>query len=406
MTNHFIERSQFPALMQEIDGRPVNYLDSAATTLKPRVMIDAITEYYSQNGANIHRGKHRLSDEASNAYEAARLAVADYICVQANEVAFTHNTTHALNIVAQGLALTKSDLVIAGIDSHHSQLLPWRQVATLRFIQTDDYGRIDLDHFQTLLALRPKVIALTHCSNVTGVVHPVEQMIAMIRKQSDAIIVLDAAQSLPHGRLNLHTLGADFVAFSAHKMLGPTGLGFLYANRHRLDSLKPLQFGGGTVDWVDTDGQISRRAPYHLEAGTPAIASVIGAGASFRLLAGFDETALRAHDRNLVNSLLSGAASRPYLKLIGPSDGENRHAIGAFKFSDCVSVGEIARLLSDAYGIMCRSGYMCAQPFVGALAGGEILRASAYLYNTTADIDALYQALDDLAECMGLPTIN
>ena len=189
MTNHFIERSQFPALMQEIDGRPVNYLDSAATTLKPRVMIDAITEYYSQNGANIHRGKHRLSDEASNAYEAARLAVADYICVQANEVVFTHNTTHALNIVAQGLALTKSDLVIAGIDSHHSQLLPWRQVATLRFIQTDDYGRIDLDHFQTLLALRPKVIALTHCSNVTGVVHPVEQMIAMIRKQSDAIIV-------------------------------------------------------------------------------------------------------------------------------------------------------------------------------------------------------------------------
>lgn len=138
MTNHFIDRSQFPALMQEIDGRPLNYLDSAATTLKPRVMIDAVTEYYSQNGANIHRGKHRLSDEASNAYEAARLSVADYISAQANEVVFTHNTTHALNIVAQGLALRKSDLVIAGIDSHHSQLLPWRQVATLRFIQTDD----------------------------------------------------------------------------------------------------------------------------------------------------------------------------------------------------------------------------------------------------------------------------
>ncbi|MCC8380393.1 aminotransferase class V-fold PLP-dependent enzyme [Xenorhabdus sp. PB30.3] len=406
MTNHFIERSQFPALMQEIDGRPLNYLDSAATTLKPRVMIDAVTEYYSQNGANIHRGKHRLSDEASNAYEATRHSVADYISAQANEVVFTHNTTHALNIVAQGLELRKSDLVIAGIDSHHSQLLPWRQVATLRFIQTDDHGRIDLDHFQTLLAQRPKVVALTHCSNVTGVVHPIERMIEMIRTQSDAVIVLDAAQSLPHGCLNLHTLGADFVAFSAHKMLGPTGLGFLYANRHLLDALKPLQFGGGTVDWVDADGQVNRRAPYHLEAGTPAIASVIGAGATFHLLAGFDETARREHDRGLVNALLSGAASRPYLKLIGPADSENRHAIGAFKFSDCVSVGEIARLLSDAYGIMCRSGYLCAQPFVGALAGGEILRASAYLYNTTADIDALYQALDDLAECIGLPTIN
>ncbi|MGK2895333.1 aminotransferase class V-fold PLP-dependent enzyme [Klebsiella michiganensis] len=406
MTNHFIDRSQFPALMQEIDGRPLNYLDSAATTLKPRVMIDAVTEYYSQNGANIHRGKHRLSDEASNAYEAARLAVADYISAQANEVVFTHNTTHALNIVAQGLALRKSDLVIAGIDSHHSQLLPWRQVATLRFIQTDEQGRIDLDHFQTLLAQRPKVVALTHCSNVTGVVHPIEQMIAMIRTQSDAVIVLDAAQSLPHGRLNLHTLGADFVAFSAHKMLGPTGLGFLYANQHRLDALKPLQFGGGTVDWVDADGQVNRRAPYHLEAGTPAIASVIGAGATFRLLDGFDETTRREHDKGLVNALLSGVAARPYLKLIGPTDGENRHAIGAFKFSDCVSVGEIARLLSDAYGIMCRSGYLCAQPFVGTLAGGEILRASAYLYNTTADIDALYQALDELADCMGLPPIN
>lgn len=406
MTSSFIDRTLFPALTQQVDGQPINYLDSAATTLKPEPVIQAVTDYYRYNGANIHRGKHRLSDEASNAYEAARLDVADYIGAQANEVVFTANATQALNLVAYGLNLTNEDLVITGMDSHHSNILPWRHTAQTRLIRTDRNGRLDLEHFQALLKNQPKVVALTHCSNVTGVIHPIEQLIRLTREHTDALIVLDAAQSMPHSRLNLHQLGADFVAFSAHKMLGPTGIGFLYANSRRLDSLRPLFQGGGTVDWVDLEGQVNRRAPYHLEAGTPPIASVIGAGSAFRFLTGLNDRDRSEHDQRLTDALVAGANARPYLSLIGPADSHDRHAIGSFRFNGRVSVGELARLLSDSYGIMCRSGYLCAQPFVSTHAGGEVLRASAYLYNEVADITALFSALDELADCMGLTQMD
>jgi len=391
----------FPALLRNVDGRTPIYLDNAATTLKPSVVIEAITQYYTLNGANIHRGKHRLSEEASDAYEAARVRVADYLCAFANEIVFVKNTTEALNLVAQGLGLNTKDLVVGCLDSHHSQILPWRRVATLQLSQTDDQGRIDLDHFRTLLRLRPKVVTLTHCSNVTGVIHPIVEMVREVRRTCDAVVVLDAAQSLPHARLDVGKLDVDFVAFSAHKMLGPTGVGCLYGRSAQLEKLAALAVGGGTVDWVEVDDHMERRIPHRLEAGTPPIASVIGFGAAIRYLEALDGPLRARHDRELTRALVEGALVRPYLRLIGPINFEDRYPIATLRLGRDALAGEVAQLLSDSYGIMCRSGYLCAQPLVHALAGGDVLRVSAYLYNDVTEIESLYQALDELAGWMG-----
>ena len=392
----------FPVLTNEVDGQRIIYLDSAATSLKPKSVINQICDYYTYNGSNIHRGKHRLSDNASNDYEATRLAAANYFGVQANEIVFTVNATHALNLVASGLSLTGDDLVLVSQDSHHSQILPWRNTARVETIRVQDNGRLDLDHFKSMLKKQPAVVALTHCSNVTGAIHPVEAMIRMIRETTDAIVVLDAAQSAPHSRLKLKQLGADFVAISGHKMLCPSGIGFLYGSIEQLERLQPLQYGGGTVDWVDEQSHVFRRAPYHLEAGTPAIASVIGARAAFDYLMRLSDDARSEHDEQLARAMVNGVRERPYLQLIGPESADARIATVSLKIAGTTSIGEFARLLSDSYGVMCRSGYMCAQPFVSALAGGEVLRASAYLYNTVSHIHQFYDAMDELAECMGI----
>lgn len=395
-------RKDFPALGRDVGGHPIAYFDNAATTLKPSSVIGAITEFYSTNGANIHRGKHILSEEASDAYEAARVTTANYLGAYAHEVVFVRNTTEALNLVATGLELSAADSVVGCLDAHHSQILPWRRAATLHFTRIDHEGRVDLDHFRELLKLNPKVVALTHCSNVTGVVHPVAAMAREAKQTCGAIVVLDAAQSIPHHKLDVTELGADFVAFSAHKMLGPSGVGCLYGRSEALETFRPLVVGGGTVDWVDTESHVERRIPHRFEAGTPAIASVIGLGAAIRYLEALDQTWREAHNLDLTRALIEGARGRPYLKLVGPDSVTDRHSIATIRLPRCKSVGELARLLSDSYGVMCRSGHLCAQPLVHALAGGEVLRASAFPYNSVSEIEHLYAALDELAKWMRL----
>jgi cysteine desulfurase / selenocysteine lyase len=389
-------RNDFPALRREIDGQAISYLDNAATTLKPRPVIQAVTEYYETNGANIHRGKHRLSEEASDAYEASRVVIARYIGAAANEVVLVRNTSEALNLVASGLGLTPDAYIVGCLDAHHSQMLPWRRTGRLDLTQVDAHGRLDRDHFRTLLRTRPRVVALTHCSNVTGVIHPVEELIAEVRAACDATIVLDAAQSAPHQRINVHELGVDFMAFSMHKMLGPTGVGCLFGRSELLAELRPLSVGGGTVDWVDLDGSVDRRIPFKFEAGTPDIASVIGCAAAIRYLEALDVPEQRKHAQELCAALVGGAAARSGVRLIGPPDLNNRIPLATLRLADGVPAGEVARLLSDSRGYMVRSGHMCAQPLVTKLAGGEILRLSAYLYNDASEIEGFYDALDDL----------
>jgi len=400
-TSTFYCRDDFPALRREIDGQAISYLDNAATTLKPRAVIQAITEYYETNGANIHRGKHRLSEEASDAYEAARVRLADHIGAAANEVVMLRNTTEALNLVASGLGLEQDAYIVGALDAHHSQLLPWRRFGRLELTRLDAHGRLDREHFRALLAGRPKVVALTCCSNVTGVVHPVAELVAEVRAACDATIVLDAAQYLPHRRVNVRELDVDFMAFSMHKMLGPTGIGCLYGRGQRLAALRPLSVGGGMVDWVDADGSVDRRIPYKFEAGTPAIASVIGSAAAIGYLEALDGSGRHRHDEELCAALVDGALARPGVRLVGPPDHDDRIALVSLKLDNGVSAGEVARLLSDSYGVMARSGHMCAQPLVTELAGGEILRVSAYVYNEVAEIEGFYKALDELLGLMG-----
>jgi len=394
-------RDDFPALRRKIDGQTISYLDNAATTLKPRPVIEAITEYYETNGANIHRGKHRLSEEASDAYEASREAIAPHLGAAANEVVLTRNTSEALNLVAQGLGLEPDAPIVGCMDAHHSQMLPWRRAGRLALTRVDAHGRLDRDHFRELLRSRPKVVALTHCSNVTGVVHPVAELIAEIRAATDAVIVLDAAQSLPHERINVHQLDVDFLAFSMHKMLGPTGVGVLFGRSRLLAGLRPMSVGGGMVDWVDLDGSVDRRTPFKFETGTPAIASVIGSGAAIRYLESLDAQALRRRERDLGAALVGGALTRPGVRLIGPPDLTDRIALVSLRLEQGVPTGEVARMLSDSYGFMVRSGHMCSQPLVTDLAGGEILRVSAYLYNEVHEIEDLYEALDELLSWIG-----
>ncbi|KZN66276.1 aminotransferase class V-fold PLP-dependent enzyme [Pseudoalteromonas luteoviolacea] len=397
-------RVDFPVLERLIDGQSITYLDSAATALKPRSVIDAMSNYYLQSGVNIHRGKYYLSEEASDAYERVRYSIAQYLGAYGNEIVFTKGTTEALNLVAYGLDLQKDDVVVGFLDSHHAQLLPWRRYADLQLVGMNSEGGIDIERYRELLKLKPKVVVLTHCSNVSGTVAPIEQMATEAKEACDAIVVVDAAQSIPHPhlRIDVSKMPVDFVAFSGHKMLGPTGIGCLYGKSSVLNTLRPLMLGGGMVDWVDAEGSQERKIPHRFEAGTPPIASTLGLGAALTYLNQFSAQESLAHTETLTKAIIDGALKRDYLELLGTKSVTNRCAIGSLRIHGCDDLSDIARSLSDSYGIMCRTGHMCAQPIVDDQMGGEILRISAYIYNTTDEIERFYMALDELVSFLGL----
>jgi cysteine desulfurase/selenocysteine lyase len=386
----------FPILSRVIDDNRLVYLDNAATSLKPVQVVSEISRYYLEVSANIHRGKHYLSEEASVAYEEGRYKVAQFIGAAGNEVIFVRNTTEALNIVAKGLEIAKNDLVLVCTDSHHSGYLPWLERANTQLVRIDAQGTVDLDHYRELLQLNPKVVSLTHCSNVSGLYIPIEEMCRMA-KEAGALVVVDAAQSVPHRRLNVGQLNIDFLAFSGHKMLGPTGIGVLFGKQEHLEKLSPTYLGGGMVDWVETGSYQTRKIPHKFEAGTPHIAGVYGLVAAIKYLEkiGFDR--LKSHDFEVGKILLSEAKKRDYLEVVAPGNqSSERCATISIKMKQHNNLGDIARMLSDSYGIMCRTGHMCAQPLVDYLADGEILRASCYLYNTKQDALDLFQALDEI----------
>lgn len=390
----------FPVLARRIGGRLITYLDNAATSLKPRCVIDAVVQYDSEVSANIHRGKHILSEEASDRYEETRAGVAAFLGARGDEVVFVSNATHALNTIAAGLGLGKDDLVLVPLDAHHSNLLPWRCRATVRTIRLDGRAMIDLDHYADLLKLRPRVVALNHCSNVTGVYAPVAEMAAMA-KTAGAIVTLDAAQSAPHRRIRVAELGVDFLALSAHKMLGPTGLGVLYGAAPYLAALEPNHLGGGTVDWVDCDRYQLRKLPHRLEAGTPNISGVYGFGAAVSYLEKIGLAAIEEHDRIMATTILAEARTREYLSVVGGDADVDRAGIVSLHLPGQTGIAGLARTLSDCYGIMCRSGHMCAQPLVDYFSEGEILRLSAYAYNTAEELRRVFTALDECQPFIG-----
>jgi cysteine desulfurase/selenocysteine lyase len=351
-------------------------------------------EYYTLHTANIHRGKHYLSEAASDRYERARDRVAMFVGCRANDVIFVRNTTEALNLVANGLPLTSSDLVVGFLDAHHSHLLPWARRARLELVRVDRSGEIDLDHYARLVRAHPRLVAITSCSNVTGAYVDLG-LLSSMASEAGAIVVVDAAQSLPHRRIDFDALPIDFLAFSAHKMLGPSGIGCLVGRQERLEEIAPVNLGGGMLDRVGEDGTYqARKLPQRLEAGTPAIEAALGFAAALEYLEELGEERVRDHDVLLAEALVLGASKRDYLVMLGGA--RDRAAVLTVAIRGCEDLADVARSLSDSYGIMCRSGHLCAQPYVDACVSGDVLRASAYLYNTTADVEALFEALDEL----------
>lgn len=387
--------NDFPGTKTEIDGRRVVYLDSAATSLKPQSMIDATTEYYSGISSNVHRGKSYSLELVSNRYEEARYKTAELLSCAGNEIVFLRNTTEAVNLVAAGLSLTKEDKVLICADSHHSNLLPWMARSSVDTVRVLPAGGLDLEHYYELLKLKPKVVAITHCSNVTGIYNPLEEM-AKAAKEVGAIVLVDAAQSVPHRKINVSKLDIDFLTFSPHKMLGPTGIGVLYGKKDMLEQLTPVNYGGGMVDWVDLEEFRLRKLPHRLEAGTPHIAGAYGLAAAIDYINEIGYNTISAHDTYMGKKMLNMALERDYIQVVQPDSDCDRGAVLSFSIPSQPKLDDIARVLSDTYGIMCRNGHLCAQPYIESVAGSQVLRISTYLYNTESEIEHFFSALDDL----------
>lgn len=386
----------FPGLSKELDDTKITYLDNAATTLKPRAMVAALEEYYLGVSTNIHRGKHYAIEEVSNRYEQTRYKVAELIGCHGNEVVFVRNTTEAINLVASGLSLSQKDLIIAFADSHHSNMLPWVSHGNTKFVGFTEDGSVDWEQYHDLLKQSPKVVAITHCSNVTGVYAPLKE-ITEAAKNAGAIVVVDGAQSVPHRRVNVSELDIDFLAFSAHKMLGPTGIGVLYGKKQCLDALDVNNVGGGMVDWVELEEYRLRKLPHRFEAGTPHIAGAYGLGAAIDYLhqLGFDN--LEQDDKEMGEFMLAQALQRDYMKVINPTPGLDRGGVVSISIPSLTNLDDFSRILSDSYAIMCRNGHLCAQPYINALSHGQVLRASAYFYTSKDDIKKFFNSVDEIA---------
>ena len=401
-------RADFPILSREIRGRPLVYLDNAATTQKPRVVIDALVDYYSNTNANIHRGLHTLAEEATAAYEDVRKRAAAFIgAADRREIVFTRNTTESLNLLAYtlGSRLREGDEIVLSALEHHSNLVPWqlaaqRAGAKLRFIELGPDGELDLDSARAAIGANARIVSVAHMSNVLGAIAPVAEIAEMARSVGARMIV-DAAQSVPQMPVNVSELGVDFAAFSSHKMLGPTGVGVLWGRRELLGDLDPFLGGGEMISVVNREESTWAALPHKFEAGTPNIADVIAFGAAIDYLEAVGMDRVRDHDHQLVAYAMDRLSRLEGLEIYGPGDPARRGAVVAFNYADIHS-HDIATIL-DAHGVAVRAGHHCAQPLMRALGVPATARASFYLYNRRDEIDALVDGLRDAGARFGLP---
>jgi cysteine desulfurase/selenocysteine lyase len=400
-------RSDFPILHQMVHGKPLVYLDNAATAQKPRSVIDALVRFYERDNSNVHRGLHTLSMRATDAYEGARTRVAKFInAADPAEVIFTRGTTESINVIARGLGakLKAGDVILSTEMEHHSNLVPWQQLAkatgaTLRYVPVlgaNAEGGLDLAALDTLLTPQVKVFAFTHISNTLGCINPVALLCARA-KAVGALSVIDAAQSIGHGPFDVRTIGADFVAFSGHKMCGPTGIGVLYGRRALLDHLAPDETGGGMVSHVDYDGARWKPAPERFEAGTPNVADAIALGTACDYLDGLGREAIAQHDKHLAQLAYEKLSVLPGIRLLGPT-GE-RSGLVSFAFAE-VHAHDVVTF-ADEDGIALRGGHHCNQPLMRKLGLTGTNRASFYVYNREEEIDALVVSMRRILKFFG-----
>ena len=392
-------RADFPILHQLVNGKPLIYLDNGATSQKPRAVIDALVHYYERDNSNVHRGLHALSMRATDAYEGARARIATFLhAADPAEIIFTRGTTESINIVARsfGTRLKPGDVILTTEMEHHSNLVPWQQAAkasgaTLRYVPVlgaNAEGGLDLAALDQLLTPQVKVFAFTHISNTLGTINPVAELCRRARAVG-AITVIDAAQSVGHAPLDVQALGCDYLAFSGHKMCGPTGIGVLYGRRALLEKLAPDETGGGMVVNVTYEGATWKPAPERFEAGTPNIAGAIGLGVACDYLDALGRAAIERHDHALARLAYAKLSVLPGIRLLGPA-GE-RGGLVSFAFPDLHAHDVVT--FADEDGIALRGGHHCNQPLMRKLGLTSTTRASFYVYNTAEEVDVLVASL-------------
>ncbi len=390
-------RKDFPVLEREVHGKPLAYLDNAATSQKPRAVIDALIHYYSSYNANIHRGVHTLSEEATVAYEAARDKVRDFIrAPSSEEIVFTRGTTEAINLVAQSYLrprIREGDEILISQMEHHSNIVPWQLLreqtgAVLKVAPINERGEIELEQFSNLLGPRTRFVALAHVSNALGTINMVQEMVRLARMRGVPVL-LDGAQAVPHLPVDVQELGCDFYAFSGHKMYAPTGIGALYGRRELLEEMEPYQGGGEMILSVTFEKTTYNRVPYKFEAGTPNIAGAIGLGTAIDYLLGLDLQAVMAHEDELLEYATKEVSKIPSVRLIGTA--ASKTGVLSFLLGE-IHAHDVGTVL-DQEGIAVRTGHHCAQPVMDRFGVTATARASFAVYNTTEEVDRLVEGL-------------
>ena len=395
-------KKDFPVLNQIVNDEPLVYLDNAATTQKPLKVLAAIKDYYENDNANIHRGVHTLAERATEKYEAAREKVRQFINAKSTkEVLFTRGTTTSINWVAQfaGQILKTGDEIVISIMEHHSNIVPWQEVAKktgaiLKFVYLKD-GQLDMDDLRKKITNQTKFVSIAHVSNVLGTINPVEE-ITKIAHEHGAYMVVDGAQSTPHMAIDLQKMDVDFFAFSGHKMMGPTGIGVLYGKEELLNQFEPVEFGGEMIDFVYESHSTWTELPWKFEAGTPNIAGAIALGAAIDYIQELGIDQIHQHEIELIDYLMPKLQEIEGLKIYGPKDNVKRGGLIAFNIEG-LHPHDVATAL-DMEGVAVRAGHHCAQPLLNYLETPATARASFYLYNTKADCDKLVEALKKTKE--------
>ncbi len=393
-------RKDFPILDRKIHGKPLVYLDNAATTQKPRQVIDALVHYYEHYNANIHRGLHTMAEEATAAYEESRVKAGRFINAEhpEQEIIFTRNTTESINLVANAWGrkfLKPGDEIVFSAMEHHSNLVPWQLIAlatgaTLRFIDIDESGHLENGDVLAKIGERTKVVAMTQMSNVLGTINAIKE-IAALAHRFGAIVLVDGAQSVPHMPVDVREMDCDFLAFSSHKMLGPTGVGVLYGKRDLLNAMDPFLGGGEMIKRVTLEASTYADLPHKFEAGTPNIADVIAFGAAIDYLEDLGMDAVREHERTITQYAIDRLRETEGVRVYGPLDASERGGAVAFNYRD-LHAHDLSQVL-DQHGIAIRAGHHCAQPLMRRLDVVATARASFYIYNREDEVDALIEGI-------------
>ena len=401
-------RGDFPILSRMVHGKPLVYLDSTASSQKPRSVIEAMSTYYETTHANVHRGVYELSEEATARMERARVKMARFINArQSKQVIFTRNTTESINLVAYSWGYANihaGDLIVLTELEHHSNLVPWqllaqRSGARLEFVPVSDDGLLRLDIYAQLLEQQPKLVAFTHMSNVLGTINPVQEMIALAHA-AGAVVLIDAAQSVPHLPVDVQALDADFLCFSAHKMLGPTGIGVLYGKRDLLEAMPPFMGGGDMIRTVGLRESTWNDLPWKFEAGTPAIAEAIGLGAAVDYLNALGMEQVAAHEQEITTYAMEQLRQVPGLTIYGPQASQ-RGGVVSFTLGD-IHPHDLASILDQQVGVAVRAGHHCAQPLMERFGLTATARASFYVYTIKQDVDTLVEGLHKAIEIFSL----